>query len=201
MMKFMIPILAVLLIMTGCMEDADKQETSHHEDALNGNPMDSYNEAPLEGQVGYVRYNKDQLDQDVEQNREIQVNREEMSDQISRMILRYKGFEDVATLVTDYEILVAYKKPDNMDRELAADMVQKTAYSMVPAFYRIYTSDKPSAFGDIQSVSTSTVYDDQYREVIDSIINKMKEAPQGKVEQNDDQMGTHGKTNMGSTES
>lgn len=191
----MIPLLAVLFMMTGCMEDNDIKETSHNEDTLNGNTMDSYNEEPIDGQVGYVRYKKDQLDQTAEKNRNIQINREQMSDMITRMILRYENFEDVAAVVTDYEVLVAYKKPDNMDRELAADMVQKTAYSMVPSFYRVYTSDKPSAFGDIQSISTSTVYDDQYREVIDDIINKMKEAPQGKVKQNDDQMGMHG--NMG----
>ncbi|TGB02200.1 YhcN/YlaJ family sporulation lipoprotein [Halobacillus salinus] len=193
-----LPLLAVLLMMTGCMDVNDNEETSHNEDTLNGNTMDSYNEKPLEGQVGYVRYKKDQLDQDVEKKRNIQINREQMSDMISRMILRYDGFEDVATLVTDYEVLVAYQKPTDMDPKLAADMVQKTAYSMVPSFYRVYTSDKQSAFGDIQSVSTSTVYDEQYREVIDSIINKMKKAPQGKVKQNDDQMGTHGKmTNRG----
>ncbi len=187
-----IPLIIVLIMMAGCMENENKQETSKNEDTLNGNAMDSYNEEPLDGQVGYVRFKKDQLDQDVEQKRQIKVNKEQMADMISRMILRYDGFEDVATLVTDYEVLVAYQAPENHDREEAADMVQKTAYSMVPAFYRVYTSDKSSAFTDIQSVSTSTVYDDQYREVIDSIIKKMKESPQGKVKQNDDQMGDHG---------
>ncbi|WP_052158961.1 YhcN/YlaJ family sporulation lipoprotein, partial [Halobacillus sp. BBL2006] len=158
-------------------------KTKMKEDTLNGNAMDSYNDEGLDGQVGYVRFKKDQLDQSKEKNRQIKVNREQMADMISRMILRYDGFEDVATLVTDNEVLVAYQKPENHSREQAADMVQKTAYSLVPSFYHVYVSDDPSAFGDIQSVSTSTVYDEQYEEVIDSIVKKIKKSPQGKVPQ------------------
>lgn len=182
------------MLVTGCAETETQQDdTNADKEIRNGNVMDDFNAEPLDGQVGYVRFSKDQLDETAEQNRTVKVNREKMADMITRMILRYDGFEDVATLVTDYEVLVAYKAPANHNRNEAADMVQKTAYSLVPSFYRVYVSDDSTAFGDIQSVSTSTVYDDQYREVIDSIINKMKLAPQGKVRQNDDQMGDHNK--------
>ena len=75
-------------------------------------------------------------------------------------------------------------------------MVQKTAYSLVPSFYHVFVSDNPASFGDIQSVSTSTVYDEQYTEVIDSIIKKMKKSPQGKVPENDSDQPSEG-PNMG----
>ncbi|RWZ54893.1 hypothetical protein EQV77_12250 [Halobacillus fulvus] len=188
--RWMFCIVTTFLIMTGCTEFNDG-ETLQEDDVLPGNAMDQYNDSQTDGQVGYVRFQKNQLDENTERNREVKINREQMADMISRMILRYDGFDDVATLVTDYEVLVAYKAPDNRDRKEIADMVQKTAYSLVPSFYRVYVSDNPASFKDIQSVSTSTVYDDQYREVIDSMITKFKRSPQGTVKQNDDQMGNH----------
>ncbi|MFC7063988.1 YhcN/YlaJ family sporulation lipoprotein [Halobacillus seohaensis] len=173
------------LFISGCspaQEDENTlQETEQDKDhTIEGNAMDNYNkEEPADGQVGYVRFQKGQLDQETEQNHKIKVNREDMADMITRMILRYEDFEDVATLVTDDEILVAYDPPEDKDRNNAADMVKKTAYSLVPSFYKVYVSDNPSAFGDIQSLSNSTVYDEQYSEGIESIINKLKESPQG----------------------
>lgn len=172
------------LIIAGCQETKEEDAKNlMDDDTLNGNAMDGYNEKPKDGQVGYVRFNKDQLNQDTEEHREIKVNREQIADMISRMILRYKNFEDVATVVTDNEVLVAYKKPDDMDPKNAADMVQKTAYSLVPSFYHVYVSDNPASFGDIQSLSNSTVYDEGYNDTIDSIIKKMKKSPQGKVDE------------------
>ncbi|MBX0357380.1 YhcN/YlaJ family sporulation lipoprotein [Halobacillus sp. Nhm2S1] len=174
----------VTFIVAGCQETKEEQaKNMMDDDTLNGNAMDGYNDKPKDGQVGYVRFNKDQLNQDTEEHREIKVNREEMADMISRMILRYDQFDDVATVVTDNEVLVAYKKAEDIDRDLAADMVQKTAYSLVPSFYHVYVSDNPASFGDIQSLSNSTVYDQGYNDTIDSIIKKMKKSPQGKVDE------------------
>ncbi|SFJ40863.1 Sporulation lipoprotein YhcN/YlaJ (Spore_YhcN_YlaJ) [Halobacillus dabanensis] len=179
--KLMAPLMVIVLLAAGCQET--KEEEAHNkmdDDTLNGNAMDGYNDEPEDGQVGYVRFNKNQLNQDNEKNREIKVNREQMADMISRMILRYDNFDDVATVVTDNEVLVAYKKAGDMEREQAAEMVQKTAYSLVPSFYHVYVSDNPASFGDVQSLGNSTVYDQGYNDTIDSIIKKMKESPQGR---------------------
>ncbi|UOQ46040.1 YhcN/YlaJ family sporulation lipoprotein [Halobacillus salinarum] len=176
---------AALLIPAGCADEVKNADNKHDkDDALNGNPMDSYNDKLVDGQVGYVRFKSTQLDQKKEQQRKIKVNKEQVADMVTRMILTYDGFEDVATLVTDNKVLVAYRPPEGEDRNRAADMVQKTAYSLVPSFYHVYVSDQPSAFGDIQSLSTSTVYDKNYNSVIDSVVNKMKKAPQGKTTPN-----------------
>ncbi|WP_281976027.1 YhcN/YlaJ family sporulation lipoprotein [Halobacillus litoralis] len=204
LMKITIFFTLFALIAAGCQETKEEEaKNMMDDDTLNGNAMDGYNDKPKDGQVGYVRFNKQQLNQDAEKNREIKVNREQMADMISRMILRYDKFEDVATVVTDNEVLVAYKKADDTDRESAADMVQKTAYSLVPSFYHVYVSDNPASFGDIQSLSNSTVYDQGYNDTIDSIIKKMKNSPQGKVqEENSNQpnvgpnMDTKDKTGM-----
>ncbi|WP_431804386.1 YhcN/YlaJ family sporulation lipoprotein [Halobacillus andaensis] len=174
-----------IALMTGCNNTEEQgMELEHEADndhSIEGNAMDNYNEPANNGQVGYVRFQKDQLDQEEEANHKIKVNREQMADMITRMILRYKEFEDVATLVADDEILIAYQAPENKSRDEAADMVKKTAYSLVPSFYKIYVSDDPASFGDIQSLSNSTVYDEQYSEVVERIVEKMKESPQGTV--------------------
>nr|WP_160838494.1 YhcN/YlaJ family sporulation lipoprotein [Halobacillus litoralis] len=177
---------ALLLIglLAGCQETKEEEAQQLMDgDTLSGNAMDGYNTEPKDGQVGYVRFEKSQLDQDEERNRQIKVNREQMADMISRMILRYDQFDDVATAVTDNEVLVAYKRADDTDRGTAADMVQKTAYSLVPSFYHVYVSDNPASFGDVQSLSNSTVYDEGYNSTISSIIKKMKQSPQGKVDE------------------
>ncbi|WP_035511618.1 YhcN/YlaJ family sporulation lipoprotein [Halobacillus karajensis] len=184
------------LITTGCQETKEEEARNKmDDDTLNGNAMDGYNEKPKDGQVGYVRFNKNQLDQESEEHREIKVNREEMADMISRMVLRYDQFDDVATVVTDNEVLVAYQKANDFDRNKAADMVRKTAYSLVPSFYHVYVSDNPASFGDVQSLSNSTVYDQGYNDQINSIIKKMKESPQGNVKETD-----HERTNSGGNE-
>ncbi|MCP3028261.1 YhcN/YlaJ family sporulation lipoprotein [Halobacillus sp. A5] len=172
-------------LLTGCNTDKkegmelENQKDNDH--SIEGNAMDNYNEPSNNGQVGYVRFQKDQLDQEAEANHKIKVNREQIADMITRMILRYKEFEDVATLVADDEILVAYQAPEDKSRDEAADMVKKTAYSLVPSFYHIYVSDNPAAFGDIQSLSNSTVYDENYSEGVERIVEKMKESPQGNI--------------------
>ncbi|WP_254434127.1 YhcN/YlaJ family sporulation lipoprotein [Halobacillus sp. Marseille-Q1614] len=178
--KLWLAIALSLLILNGCQNPQEDETNMDDEDhAIEGETMDNYNKNMADGQVGYVRFQKDQLDQESEKNHKIKVNREQMADMITRMILRYPGFEDAATVVTDDEILVAYQKPVNREAEVAADMVKKTAYSLVPSFYHVYVSDDPASFGDIQSLGNSTVYDEQYQHVIDQIIERMKKSPQG----------------------
>ncbi|WP_181349535.1 YhcN/YlaJ family sporulation lipoprotein [Thalassobacillus sp. CUG 92003] len=177
---------ALILIISGCGNGEDSLKHNNTAESpsetLYSNEMDGYKDTgdSSNGRMGYVRYKKDQLDLDQEKLNSVKVNREQIADMITRMILRYDGFEDVGTLVTDSEILVAYTKPEEKDRIVAADMVRKTAYSMVPSFYNVYISDQSHAFADIQSLSNSTVYDAQYKNSVDSIIKKFQEAPQGK---------------------
>ncbi|WP_082233495.1 YhcN/YlaJ family sporulation lipoprotein [Halobacillus massiliensis] len=178
--KIWIAVPLSLLILNGCQNPQQDEFNADDEDhAIEGDAMDNYNENTADGQVGYVRFQKDQLDQEKERNHTIKVNREQMADMITRMILRYPGFEDVATVVTDDKILVAYKKPDDREPEVAADMVKKTAYSLVPSFYHVYVSDDPASFGDIESLGNSTVYDKQYTNVVNQIVERMKKSPQG----------------------
>ncbi|MRH44718.1 hypothetical protein GH741_18890 [Aquibacillus halophilus] len=133
----------------------------------------------ITSRLGYVKYSKDEIDMEAESNHYVAMDRWEMADTITRMIIRYDGFEEVATLVTDKEVLIAYNKPENMEREKAATIARKTGLSLLPRFYDVYVSDQSVTFRDIQSLQNSLTIDDEYDNTLNSIIEEMKKTPQG----------------------
>lgn len=99
---------------------------------------------------------------------------------ITRIALRGEGLEQVATLVTDEEVLIAYEKSDDVDEKEAANIARKTAQSVIPQYYEIYVSDNESLINDIQSLHNSSTTDGSYENTIDQIIKEMEKSPQGK---------------------
>ncbi|MBM7554887.1 YhcN/YlaJ family sporulation lipoprotein [Thalassobacillus pellis] len=199
-------VLTTGLLLAGCANDNGAMDQygegneNQNQGALNGDPMDNY-QAPgtrngdLNDYVGYVRYDKTQVD--TRGNYEAKVNREETADMITKMILSYEQFNNAATLVTDDEVLIAYETSENMDRNQAADMAKKTAYSLVPRFYEVYVSDNPMAFEDIQSMSNTRISDRNYDKVLESIIERMRKSPQGEVTYNDETKSMKDKRDTG----
>ncbi|WP_186576367.1 YhcN/YlaJ family sporulation lipoprotein [Aquibacillus kalidii] len=151
------------------------------------------NDDELSSQLGYVHYKEEDLDQDVEEHFYVSVDRKKMADTITRLILRYDGFNDAATLVTDDEVLIAYDKPERLDREQAATIVKKTGLSVLPRYYHVYVSDRDVTFRDIQSLQNSSTLDDDYENTLNNIIEDMKQAPQG--EKVDDEYDREHETN------
>ncbi|KGX89638.1 hypothetical protein N781_07700 [Pontibacillus halophilus JSM 076056 = DSM 19796] len=136
--------------------------------------------------VGYVRYNKDQVANDESENRYAVMDREQASDLVSRMLLRTKGFEDVATVVTDAEVLVGYKYEGNQNKNYAADIAKKTAQSVLPRYYEVYVSDTEETFDDLEALSTKNLQQKTYRDDVESVVKKMKKSPQGEDTYNDE---------------
>ncbi|QDP40990.1 YhcN/YlaJ family sporulation lipoprotein [Radiobacillus deserti] len=159
-------------------EDADR--TLNGDGSLNEfqEPTQLDPEQEMSSRLGYVRYNKEELDQN-EEDKVIRMDRKQYADTISRLLLRNDGFTEVATLVTDEEVLIAYNQPDKIERDKAASIARQTAYSVIPRFFHVYVSDKPVSFRDIQSLQNSTTLSDDYDATLDSIIEDMKKAPQG----------------------
>ncbi|WP_171038136.1 YhcN/YlaJ family sporulation lipoprotein [Aquibacillus sediminis] len=180
--KLLIPaLLSSSLLVAGCGTNNQAQN-----EEFGGNEFDQphrsnqHVDEEISSKLGYVRYSKDEVDMDAEQNRNVlSIDRDQLADAISKMVLQYDDFDNVATLVTDDEVLVAYNKPDDLDREKAATMVRKTAMSVVPRFYHVYVSDKPVTFRDIQSLQNSNTMNDDYENALENIIDDMKESPQG----------------------
>ncbi|WP_226035917.1 YhcN/YlaJ family sporulation lipoprotein [Aquibacillus saliphilus] len=158
-------------------ENSGTQQGDNARDEFQSDQKDVDQE--ITSRLGYVKYNKDEIDMEEESNHYVAMDRWEMADTITRMIIRYDGFEDVATLVTDKEVLIAYNKPENMEREKAATIARKTGLSLLPRFYKVYVSDQSVTFRDIQSLENSLTVDDEYESTLESIIKDMKKTPQG----------------------
>ncbi|MDC3417873.1 YhcN/YlaJ family sporulation lipoprotein [Aquibacillus salsiterrae] len=175
-------ILFTSILVTGCAtndEAGDALDRTINEK----NELDQYeapsnrNDEEITSQLGYVRYNEDEIN--TENTHYVGIDRNKMADIITRLILSNDNFEDVATLVTDEEVLIAYNQPEEMEREKAATIAKKTALSVLPRFYHVYVSDQPTAFKDIQSLQNSLTVNDDYENTLQTIIDEMKKAPQG----------------------
>ncbi|MEC5424954.1 YhcN/YlaJ family sporulation lipoprotein [Virgibacillus sp. C22-A2] len=133
----------------------------------------------LNDRLGYVRYTKEENDLDADRNREVTIDRTEMANMITRIILDSDGFDEVATLVTDEEVLIAYLKNDEFEQVEAADIAKKTAMSVLPRYFDIYVSDNEVLIDDIHSLHNSTTTNQNYDNTINRIIDEMKQSPQG----------------------
>ncbi|WP_174614169.1 YhcN/YlaJ family sporulation lipoprotein [Virgibacillus ihumii] len=167
-------------VLAGC-ENTENTAEEHDQiveelDPSNENTPDN---PAQENKLGYVRYTKEQLNNNSEQNHSVNIDRTKMANMITRIILRNDGFEEVATLVTDQEVLIAYAKNSALNAEEAADIAKKTAVSAVPGYFHVYVSGNETLMDDIQSLHNSSIQDNSYDNTIDSIIREMKKSPQG----------------------
>jgi hypothetical protein len=184
---FIVSVLAMLTL-TACNTGTDEQSLEENKiregtmqernrivDELDPAREDAENEE-LNNQLGYVNYTRDQMENEEEQNHEWNMDREQMADHITRTILRNDGFEEVATLVTDAEVLIVYSYDhEEFKEEEAADIVKKTADSAMPGFYDIYVSDNDVLINDIRSLHNSTTTS-EHDPVIEQIIEEMDES-------------------------
>ncbi|GAA0430818.1 MAG: YhcN/YlaJ family sporulation lipoprotein [Bacillota bacterium] len=180
--RTLIPIgLTSLLLITGC---ANNNNAIDERDQIR-NELDPNQElrAPAEDgaddKLGYVRYTKEQMENNTEKNHSVSIDRTEMANMITRIMLRGDAFDEVATLVTDEEVLIAYQKSGRYDQDRTADMAKRTAMSVMPRYFKVYVSDNTSLINDIHSLHNLSTTEGDYDNTIQSIIKEMKKSPQG----------------------
>ncbi|WP_068672809.1 YhcN/YlaJ family sporulation lipoprotein [Oceanobacillus sp. Castelsardo] len=183
MKKFFVSITAIclFLITSGCNTNneaensiQDMQNRNQIQDQLNPNhEFQTPSNQDINHQLGFVRYSKDEIDTQNMNNHEAKIDRREMADMITRLILNNDGFNEVATLVTDQEVLIAYDRDNNSDSKLTNEIAQKTAESVMPRFYKVYVSDNKSLMYDIQSLHNSNTNRD-YDKLIQKLIKDME---------------------------
>ncbi|MFD2045152.1 YhcN/YlaJ family sporulation lipoprotein [Ornithinibacillus salinisoli] len=185
-MKYVLSSFLVLLIaLTACTTDNTTTEQEKIADELDptrdeGPVRDTeFKDPEAKSRLGYVNYTKEQFDRDPEKDRVVTMDRSEMADIIARLILRHEAFDEIATLVTGDEVLIAYEKNEMLDENEAADVAKKSAASVMPRYFDIYVSDNNVLIRDIESLHNSTTTDSDYENTIKSIINEMKKSPQG----------------------
>src|SRR5699024_8510526 len=100
-----------------------------------------------------------------------------MADTIPKIILQNKASDEVATLVTDEDVLIAYQVNDKIAGDNAAEIARKSAMSVLPRYFEIIVSDNAVIMHDIQSLHNSTTTNKHYDNYKDEIINEMKKSP------------------------
>ncbi|WP_339228652.1 YhcN/YlaJ family sporulation lipoprotein [Oceanobacillus sp. FSL K6-2867] len=177
-------ILVIMLMMTsilvGCTtfdnSEGEREEILDELDPTRNTPEPTDDE--LSSKLGYVRYTKDQLNNETENSeQQLTIDRNEMADMITKIILRNDGFEEVATLVTDKEVLIAYQRNEDLSAEEAANVSKKTAVSIMPGYFNIHVSDNETLMQDIQSLHRSTSENRNYDNTINAIIKEMEKTP------------------------
>ncbi|UTR11625.1 YhcN/YlaJ family sporulation lipoprotein [Evansella sp. LMS18] len=101
-----------------------------------------------------------------------------MAQTISQMAALNPYLNEVAVLVTDQHVLMAYDTPSE-DREYVATQVKKTALSIVPAYFDVYVADNPGLIQDIKRFQGLSPREPEYAQTLEQTIEEMKEYPQG----------------------
>jgi hypothetical protein len=174
-----------MFTLTGCGANDtahnDIYDESGHTINVNDERADIYNvnNKNKAADFGYVRHQKDPTASNRSSKHYVAVDREKLADNISKMSSDLPNVHDVATLVTDEEVLVAYAT-DSDDRNETADQVKRTALSFVPRYYHVYVSDDVNLIKNVESYATLSSNSRNVDSLVDQLIRKMLTSPQGR---------------------
>jgi Sporulation lipoprotein YhcN/YlaJ (Spore_YhcN_YlaJ) len=181
-----------LSLLTACQYGAQGDESFLHDSGNTINVQDRdelynkegitnvNNEKGNSGSFGYVRHQKSGIPQDVTFTRTPGLDREKAANTISSLIVQLPNIKDVATLVTDEEVLVAYETDSN-NRKETADQVKKTALSAVPRYYHVYISDMDNMIDQIEAFSPLDSASRDIDQILNKTIKEMLKSPQGRA--------------------
>jgi ribosomal protein S17E len=178
----------MLTALTGCSKDMgnrDVYEESGNTINVNNKRHDLYNEGASRGvrnvsnNYGFVRHQKSPLMNDNTANDHYTaLDREQVANIISKFSTEIPNVNDVATLVTDQEVLIAYDT-DSKNRNLTADQVKKTAMSVVPRYYHVFVTDNKVLMRDVENLANLDSTSRNARNLVNGLIKQMKKSPQG----------------------
>jgi ribosomal protein S17E len=178
----------LLLSAAGCSKDManrDVYEESGDTINVNNKREELYNEGGSQGvrnvsdDFGFVRHQKSPINGDRGGTEHYSaIDREQVANIISQLSTDIPNVNDVATLVTDQEVLVAYSS-DTKDRNFTADQVKRTAMSVVPRYYHVYVSDDNNLMRDVENLANLDSTSKNARNSVNHIIKLMKKSPQG----------------------
>ncbi|WP_066258583.1 YhcN/YlaJ family sporulation lipoprotein [Neobacillus drentensis] len=199
--------LCTLTALTGCSKDMgnrDVYEESGNTINVNNKRHDLYNEGAsrsvrnASNNYGFVRHQKSPLMNDNTANDHYTaLDREQVANIISKFSTEIPNVNDVATLVTDQEVLIAYKT-DSKDRNLTADQVKKTAMSVVPRYYHVFVTDNKVLMRDVENLANLDSTSRNARNLVNGLIKQMKKSPQGqRISSSEDENGLTPDDNMG----
>jgi hypothetical protein len=155
---------------------SDENELYNNRNVRNGGNDDKGTD------FGYVRHQKSPVPGDQDEyylNEMPALDKEQVADMISKMAILLPNVNDVGTLVTDEEVLVAYET-DSENRFETADQVKKTAIAVVPRYFHVYVSDDPMMIDEIQKYGQLDANSRDIDQILNATIKDMLTAPQGR---------------------
>ncbi|MCM3691611.1 YhcN/YlaJ family sporulation lipoprotein [Neobacillus niacini] len=178
----------LLLSAAGCSKDMagrDVYEESGDTINVNNKREELYNEGGGQGvrkvsdNYGFVRHQKSPIQGDRGGTQHYSaIDREQVANIISQLSTDIPNVNDVATLVTDQEVLVSYST-DSKDRNHTADQVKRTAMSVVPRYYHVYVSDNKNLMRDVENLANLDSTSRNARNLVNGLVKQMKKSPQG----------------------
>lgn len=182
----LIACLCILTALAGCSRDLNSRslyEKSGNTLNVNNNRTELYNEGASKSirnastDYGYVRQQKNP-GPGSNAIYSPALNREQLANMISKTSTSLPNIHDAAALVTDQEVLVAYRT-DAKNRNTAADQVKRTAMSIVPRYYHVYVTDNTHLIRDVENLSHLSSTSKNARRNVSYVIKEMKKSPQG----------------------
>ncbi len=179
--------------MTGCQMNAGEQPTNLQRTANTNDQVATrshYQMTQAENiddyaHYGYSRIQRQDVQQDDRQQLYPVIDRNRLSEGITRLVLTNPTVEEAATLVTDKYVLVAYNG-DRENRELVADQVKRSAISIAPRYLDVFITDNHDHFDEIERFKGQSSTDPAYERTIEQTIQEMKQSPQGKYDEETD---------------
>lgn len=169
--------LTIFMTLAGCAADQNNTEPDPLDPQNRKTEMESNTNSPSRDQLGFVRYTQDEFEQNNQSEpKAIHVDRNQMADMITRILLQNPDFKEVATLVTDEEALIAFEASDNISKQEAIANAEKTALSLLPGYYTIHASDDKSLIQNIETLHYSIMEDDDLDidPLVQTIVDSMK---------------------------
>jgi ribosomal protein S17E len=189
MKKFMlIASLCIITVFTGCsknLSDHGVYQKSGNTLNVNTNRTDLYNEGGaksirnVSNNYGFVRHKKNPVMNNQANKHYAAIDREQLANIISKYCTAIPNVNDVATLVTDREVLISYLT-DTKDRNMTADQVKKTAMTVIPRYYHVYVTDDKHLMRDVENLSHLDSTSKNARNLVNHLVTQMKKSPQGK---------------------
>lgn len=180
--------LTLAIAATGCSRDManrDVYEESGDTINVNNKRAELYKEGGTRGvrnvthDYGFVRHQKSPVMNDQGGTEHYAgLDREQTAQIISELSTDIPNVNDVAALVTDQEVLIAYQT-DSKNRNLTADQVKRTAMSVVPRYYHVYVSDDANLMRDVENLANLDSTSRNARSSVTQLIKVMKKSPQG----------------------
>ena len=127
---------------------------------------------------GFTRANKIKVNGKNINNQVTSLDREQLANVISNIIVQLPNINDASVLVTDEEVLVVYDT-DSTNRKETATQVKRSAQSAVPRYYHVYVSDNTALAQNLENYAPLESDSQGIHHTIKKTIKEMLKSPQG----------------------